>query len=285
MEAAGPFIGRRPPRVCAPTNIVPALRRAAAYCVRQNDAMFTCGHCALVAFVVLVGLGVAPLARADVWGYVDADGIAHVATEKLDERYQLFFKGRTNTDLERAPGGADAADLDALRETRIYKRMVGHPNIVRYQALIERNARSRGLDAALVKAVIAVESAFEPGAVSTKGALGLMQVMPDTGARYGVAADRKRTLEQKLLDPEINLRIGTAYLRDLLTLFAGDLALALAAYNAGEQAVLHYANRVPPYPETQEYVKLVRQFYELYRPPPLPKKPARILVPSPRNPS
>ncbi|MEO8676497.1 MAG: lytic transglycosylase domain-containing protein [Casimicrobiaceae bacterium] len=247
--------------------------------------MFTCRRCALAVFLVVVGTCMAPVARADVWGYVDADGIAHVATEKLDERYQLFFKGKTNADLRRAPSDADAADLDALRETRIYKRMVGHPNIVRYQALIERNARSRGLDAALVKAVIAVESAFEPDAVSTKGALGLMQVMPDTGARYGVAADRKRTLEQKLLDPEINLRIGTAYLRDLLMLFTGDLALALAAYNAGEQTVLRYSNRVPPYPETQEYVKLVRQFYDLYRPPPPPKKPARIRVPSARNPS
>jgi soluble lytic murein transglycosylase-like protein len=112
-----------------------------------------------------------------------------------------------------------------------------------------------------------------------------MQVMPDTGARYGVAADRKRTLEQKLLDPDINLRIGTTYLRDLLTLYANDLSLALAAYNAGEQAVAQYANRIPPYPETQEYVKLVQQFYELYRPAPQPKTPARILVPSLRNPS
>ena len=141
------------------------------------------------------------------------------------------------------------------------------------------------MDVALVKALIAVESAFEPGAISTKGALGLMQVMPDTGMRYGVAADRKRTLEQKLLDPDINLRIGTTYLRDLLALYANDLSLALAAYNAGEQAVAHYANRIPPYPETQEYVKLVQQFYELYRPAPQPQKPARILVHSPRNPS
>ena len=102
-------------------------------------------------------------------------------------------------------------EVDGLRF-----RMVDHPNIFRYQALIEKNARARGLDAALVKAVIAVESAFEPAAVSTKGALGLMQVMPETGTRYGIAADRKRTLEQKLLDPEINLRIGTIYLHDLL---------------------------------------------------------------------
>jgi soluble lytic murein transglycosylase-like protein len=222
--------------------------------------------------------------RAEVWGYVDADGMAHVATEKLDDRYQLFFKGKTTAELN-SRAAADPADLAALRESSIYKRMVAHPNILRYQALIDKNARARGLDAALVKAVIAVESAFEPAAVSAKGALGLMQVMPDTGARYGVAADRKRTVEQKLLDPDINVRIGTMYLRDLLALFADDLELALAAYNAGEQAVAHYANQIPPYPETREYVKLVQQFYELYRPPVEAHKPARIRVPNPRNPS
>jgi len=251
--------------------------------VRQNDGMSGCRR--RVPFVALLFFfcAVASVSRAEVWGYVDADGTAHVATEKLDDRYQLFFKGTTGAEL-RAPAGGDAADLAALRETSIYKRMVDHPNIVRFQALIEKNARARGLDAALVKAVIAVESAFEPGAISAKGALGLMQVMPDTGARYGVAADRKRSLEQKLLDPEINLRIGTTYLHDLLALFADDLELALAAYNAGEQAVAHYANRVPPYPETREYVKLVQQFYELYRPP-RPSRPARIRVPSARNPS
>ena len=236
----------------------------------------------LAAALLFACAGYAQPSSAEVWGYVDADGTAHVATEKIDERYQLFFKGRTNRDV-----GSQAAnaELDALRATSIYKRMVDHPNIGRYQALIDKNARVRGIDAALVKAVIAVESAFEPATVSTKGALGLMQVMPDTGARYGVTADKKRTLEQKLLDPDINLRIGTTYLRDLLRLYANDVALALAAYNAGEQTVAHYANRIPPYPQTREYVKLVQQFYELYRPARPPAKPVRILVPSSRNPS
>ena len=246
----------------------------------QNDGMSDFRP--LLASIALLLCFSAVAARAEVWGYVDGDGTAHVATEKLDDRYQLFFKGKATAESN-SRAAADPADLAALRETTIYKRMVAHPNILRYQALIEKNARARGVDAALVKAVIAVESAFEPAAVSAKGALGLMQVMPDTGARYGVAADRKRTLEQKLLDPDINVRIGTMYLRDLLAVFADDLELALAAYNAGEQAVAHYANQIPPYPETREYVKLVQQFYELYRPP-MPSKPTRIRVPSPRNP-
>jgi soluble lytic murein transglycosylase-like protein len=246
--------------------------------VGQNDGVRHSRHPLAPLALLLCFSAVASAVRAEVWGYVDADGIAHIATEKLDDRYQLFFKGRIRVD----PQAAGSADLGALRESNLYKRMVENPNIVRYQALIEENARARGLDAALVKAVIAVESAFEPAAVSTKGALGLMQVMPETGARYGVASDSKRTLEQKLLDPAINLRIGTTHLHDLLTLFANDLELALAAYNAGEQAVAHYANRIPPYPETLEYVKLVEQFYELYRPP-APKTPARIRVPRNRS--
>lgn len=238
--------------------------------------------------LVLAFAGVAPSARAEVWGYVDADGTAHVATEKLDERYQIFFRGKANTDPRPMAEVGETAALDVLRETRFYKRVFNHPNIGRYQASIERNARARGLDAALVKAVIAVESAFDPTAISAKGALGLMQILPETGARYGLAADRKRTLQEKLLDPEINLRIGTTYLSELLGLFANDVALALAAYNAGEQTVVHYANRIPPYPETQEYVKLVQQFYEMYRPPPRTnqtRKPPRILVLAPRPPS
>jgi hypothetical protein len=231
---------------------------------------------------VIVGLAIAGFttaAAAEVWGYVDADGMAHVATEKLDDRYQLFFKGHAGADNAVRPPAA--ADLEQLRSTAIYRRMVDHPNIQRYQPLIERNAKARGLDAALVKAVIAVESAFEPTAISAKGALGLMQVMPDTAIRYGVAPDAKRTVAQKLLDPDINVRVGTTYLRDLLMLFANDLDLALAAYNAGEQSVARFANRIPPFPETREYVSLVRQFYELYRPSQAARSGARIRVPLP----
>ena len=129
---------------------------------------------------------------------------------------------------------------------------------------------------------MAVESAYDPDAVSGKGALGLMQVIPETGERYGVTGDQKRTLTQKLLDPAINVQVGTRYLRDLLALFSDDVALALAAYNAGENTVQRYDNQIPPFPETQEFVKLVQQFYALYRPPPPPRPaatPARITIP------
>lgn len=219
-------------------------------------------------------------ARANLWGYLDEQGAAHFATEKLDERYQLFFKGETNVDAAaRAKAAAPPASEDFSR-SRMYQYVTRHPNVAKFAPLIERDAKLNGLDPALVKAVIAVESAFEPAAISPKGALGLMQLTPDTGARYGVVADKGRSAEQKLLDPAINLSIGTRYLRDLLVLFANDLGLALAAYNAGEQTVQNYKQSIPPFPETQEYVKLVRQFYALYRPPPVvPSAPARVMIP------
>ena len=226
-----------------------------------------------------LALAVASHAAADIWGYIDAQGRPHVATEKLDERYQLFYKGRTSADV--APP-APALD-DAFAQSAIYKRVVDHPNVRRFEPLIVRHARRHGVDAALVKAVVAVESAFEPDAVSPKGALGLMQVIPETAERYGVAGDRRRTVEQKLFDPAINVDVGTRYLRDLLALFADDVALALAAYNAGENSVLKYDRTVPPFPETREFVRLVQQFHALYRPPPPPPKPSRITIPKQRD--
>jgi len=230
----------------------------------------------LIAFALVGSVGVA---HADLWGYLDEQRAAHFATEKLDERYQLFFKGETNLDAAARAKGAVPVEDDFSR-SRIYQYVTRHPNVAKFGPLIERNAKLNALDPALVKAVIAVESAFDPTAISAKGALGLMQLTPDTGARYGVAADKARSLQQKLLDPTINLSVGTHYLRDLLALFGNDLGLALAAYNSGEQAVRRYHSSVPPFPETQEYVKLVRQFYALYRPTPAaPAPPTRLMIP------
>jgi soluble lytic murein transglycosylase-like protein len=206
---------------------------------------------------------------------VDDGGVTHFATHRIDERYQLFFKGATSLDAADMP--APSAQV-ALEQSALYRRVADHPNQRRFAALIERNAKTQALDPALIKAVIAVESSFEPDAVSVKGALGLMQIIPATGARYGLAERRNRTIAQQLLDPPTNVRIGARYLRDLLDLFGDDLALALAAYNAGEESVRQNGNRIPPFPETREYVALVRQFQALYQPPEL----ASPSVPRPR---
>ena len=101
--------------------------------------------------------------------------------------------------------------------------------------------------------MVRAESAYRSDAVSSKGAVGLMQLMPGTAERYGVT-DRR--------DPAQNLRGGTEYLRDLLQMFDNDLQLALAAYNAGENAVIKYGNQIPPYNETQNYVRKVIRFYQ-----------------------
>ncbi len=122
----------------------------------------------------------------------------------------------------------------------------------RYRALVEQAAREYTLDSALLHAVIATESAYDPRAVSPKGAVGLMQLMPETARRYGVS---------DAFDPGENVRAGARYLRDLLARFDNDVALSLAAYNAGERAVIDRGYRIPPYKETLRYVPAVLARY------------------------
>lgn len=122
-------------------------------------------------------------------------------------------------------------------------------------ALIDDAAHQNRLDPALIRAVMEVESHFQPSATSPKGAVGLMQLMPKTAARYGVLAQRD------LLVPAINIAAGARYLGDLLTQFGGNIQLTLAAYNAGEGAVVKHGLRVPPYAETQQYVQSVTTLY------------------------
>ena len=119
----------------------------------------------------------------------------------------------------------------------------------------------------LLQAVIATESGFDATAVSPKGAVGLMQVMPATANRFGVSSDAKRTVEQKLADPAVNVPTGTRYLRHLLDLFPGRMDLAVAAYNAGEGAVQRAGNQIPAYKETQSYVRTVLGLYAQLKPP------------------
>ncbi len=125
-------------------------------------------------------------------------------------------------------------------------------NRSRYTKMINEAARKARLYPSLLHAVIKAESAYDPNAISRAGAVGLMQLMPQTAKRFGVT-DRR--------DPRDNLQGGARYLRQLLTLYNNNVKLALAAYNAGEKAVAKYGNKIPPYPETQNYVKKVLAFY------------------------
>ncbi len=129
-------------------------------------------------------------------------------------------------------------------------------NLKKYTPAVELAAEQFNLPKQLLHAVITAESAYDPKAVSRAGAVGLMQLMPATAERYGVS-DR--------LNPFENINGGSKYLRDLLVMFKNDLKLALAAYNAGENAVKKYGNKIPPYKETIHYVDKVIKFYKEYQ--------------------
>jgi soluble lytic murein transglycosylase-like protein len=121
-----------------------------------------------------------------------------------------------------------------------------------FQEMVKAAAARYSVDADLIASVIAAESNFDPKAVSKKNARGLMQLLPETAARFGV---------QNIFDPQENIDAGTHYLRDLLRRYDNDLVLALAAYNAGPERVLQFG-RVPPYPETASYIRRVKSAYE-----------------------
>jgi hypothetical protein len=131
----------------------------------------------------------------------------------------------------------------------------GDPKI---DALIVESGSRNGVDPVLIYSIMHQESSFKRGAVSNKGARGLMQLMPGTAARFGVT---------NIFDPRQNIEGGTRYMRFLLNHFGGDVSLALAGYNAGEGAVIKYGRRVPPYRETQEYVRRIGRRYALMRDP------------------
>lgn len=214
------------------------------------------------------------MARADIWAYVDAQGVTHFSNQQQDGRYRLFFRGndfdsqRDGTPRQAGQAGhglkVDATSASAAAKLAGYFASSSQYKQVR--AHVERTAQSTGLDHELLKALIATESGFAAQVVSPKGAVGLMQLMPETAQRFGVRADKDRTVAQKLTDPATNLQAGARYLQYLMGLFPGRLDLALAAYNAGENAVKRFGQAIPPYQETQNYVRTVLALYEQLAP-------------------
>ena len=189
---------------------------------------------------LLGGLIVPSAAFAEVFKYLDSRGGIHL-TDKPMRGMKLLKRYSISTGGVRASTPSAKSVLSAMFERR-----------EQLAPLIETAASESRLRPALIHAVVRAESAYRPDAVSHKGAVGLMQLMPGTADRYGVS-DRR--------DPAQNLSGGTRYLRDLLEMFDNDLQLALAAYNAGENAVIRYGNKIPPYNETQGYVRKVIRFY------------------------
>jgi soluble lytic murein transglycosylase-like protein len=208
---------------------------------------------ATLAFAVLA----APPVRADVYSFIDDDGTPRFSNIPDDPRYRLFIKepGSTARTCDAQKPGDCKLRVPESREG--LRAALENPLLQRrpFHGEVKAAAGRFMLDPALIHAVIEAESRYDPKAVSGKGAIGLMQVMPETGRRYGVRA-------QELRVPAKNIVTGTQYLADLLRLFEGDVELALAGYNAGEHAVARHGDAIPPYAETKAYVPRVVGFWK-----------------------
>jgi soluble lytic murein transglycosylase-like protein len=205
----------------------------------RSDAMS--GSRWVGAVLGIVGFIGAGAAQAALYVYQLPDGSRVVTDHALSNaQYRLIRTGETPRDIAR---------LVAHQNPQLFRA-----DPTAYDRLIQRVAAEHSVDFALVKAVMHAESAFNPYAKSDKGALGLMQVMPATARRYGV---------EELHDPTQNVVAGVKHLKYLLATFKNKRNLALAAYNAGENAVLRH-HGIPPYPETQDYVRKVMKYHREY---------------------
>jgi hypothetical protein len=258
--------------------LYPALQDPLRSVVRRPQALrgqSRRGLLGLWAITFLFATVFASSARADVWGYLDAQGIAHFAQEQLDKRYELYFRS-TEGDTVFNAGQAGQVGGVAAEPAKLLTYFDVSPGFKAVKHLLRDASLKYGIDFELLQALIATESGFNTQAVSPKGAVGLMQLIPPTARRYGVRADKNTPIQKKLTDPAVNIRAGASYLSDLIAMFPGQLELAVAAYNAGEGAVQRAGNRIPNYPETIRYVKTVMALYEQLKPPQLMTRSRRV---------
>lgn len=185
--------------------------------------------CILPIFILLTFFVISP-AIADIYLYVDSEGVLHFTNTPTSDNYKVYMH-------------------EPVRRPQVLFTKGS------YDDVISEAARRNGLSTSLLKALIHVESYFNPRAVSKKGAMGLMQIMPENLPLLNI---------EDPFDPWENIMGGAAYLRAMLERFSGQLPLALAAYNAGPGAVEKY-NDIPPYPETRRYVRKVMKYFTLYK--------------------
>ena len=185
-----------------------------------------------------------------IYKYFDTKGVLHLTNKPPKKSDQVVYARSYLMQSYHPTPTPILFDSDRKKHRR--KK---HHKYNKYAPLIETVAQNTRLPAALLHAIVQVESNYNPKAISPKGAVGLMQLMPATAKHFSVI-DRT--------EPAANLNGGARYFRYLLTLFDENLSLALAAYNAGENAVKRYGNTIPPYKETKNYVKKVKKLYYQY---------------------
>ena len=192
------------------------------------------------AFLVATLLSASSVAaHSKIYTFIDADGLRHYTDVPDNNRYRLLFL----SSQDRTASG------DRYNSTLMAKAS-------QYDSIIENAAVSTSLEPNLLRAVIVVESGFNCRAVSKRGAVGLMQLMPATATRFGVSNP---------FDPRENVHAGARYLKFLINRFGHDIRLALAAYNAGEEAVERNGRQIPPFTETMVYVPRVLKIYNQLR--------------------
>ncbi len=172
---------------------------------------------------------------AGIYRYVDENGVIHFTNCPRDPKFKLYIR-ESNDDV----GNVGSFCRDSNQ----------------YDPLISEFSKKYQVDFALIKAIIRAESGFNPGAISRKGAKGLMQLMPETASRLNVS---------NIFNPRENIEGGVRYFKYLLSLFDNDVRLSLAAYNAGENLVGELRS-IPPYRETVDYVRKVLSYYQSYMP-------------------
>jgi soluble lytic murein transglycosylase-like protein len=208
----------------------------------------------LLVLSLCLGLASAALTATEqsttVYKYIDENGVLHLTNKPPKKQTDVLYS-RSYVIRSYTPPAIPTLTLPIEPQSSPSKAR----RATAYDDLIATVAAQNQLPAALLHAVVKVESSYNPNAVSPKGAVGLMQLMPATAERFGVT---------DATDPAANLSGGARYLRQLLVLFEYDLSLALAGYNAGENAVLKYKRQIPPYRETQAYVKKVMHLYQQY---------------------
>jgi soluble lytic murein transglycosylase-like protein len=208
----------------------------------------------ILLWVLAFGIPVIPSSlRADIYRYQDERGVIHFTNTPTDSKYQLFLKEQQKSKASLPSKGNPKTFSSSISNLNNYIQLAPH---------IDEASQQYGIDPKLIQAVIHVESNFDPQAVSSKGAQGLMQLMPQTARDLQVS---------DAFSPKENIDGGTRYLRYLMDIYNQDMSLALAAYNAGPEKVNLYKG-VPPYQETKTYVQKVMQIYNRLRSPLLSTK-------------